>query len=136
LKPWSTILILISLLNTPLFAQDYPQKEVDLEVLADEIFGFQDLDLNYQELYENMALLLANKINLNTASADELRFLNLLTEKQVQSLLEYRTSAGTLLSVYELQSVPGFDLNTINKIISFVKVEMLESGSLLKRILL
>jgi len=134
LKPWSTILILISLLNTPLFAQDYPQKEVDLEVLADEIFGFQDLDLNYQELYENMALLLANKINLNTASAEELRFLNLLTEKQVQSLLEYRTSAGTLLSVYELQSVPGFDLNTINKIISFVKVENAEGGSLLKRI--
>lgn len=129
-----TIVTLISLINVPLLAQDYPQKEVDLEVLADEIFGFQDLDLNYQELHENMALLLANKINLNTASAEELRFLNLLTEQQVQSLLEYRTVNDALLSVYELQAVPGFDLTTINKIISFVKVENVEHGTLLKRI--
>lgn len=129
-----TILSVLILINVSLFAQDYPQKDVDLEVLADEIFGFQDLDLNYQELYENMALLLANKINLNTASAEELRFLNLLTEQQVQSLLEYRAETGSLLSVYELQAVPGFDIITINKIISFVKVDDGVSGTLLKRI--
>src|SRR5690606_4780230 len=105
------------------------------EVLADEIFGFQDLDLNYEELYENMALLLANKINLNTATAEALRFLNLLTEQQVQSLLEYRSETGALLSVYELQAVPEFDAATIQKIISFVKVDDSGSGTLLKRIL-
>lgn len=130
----ATILFLLTLLHVSLSAQDYPQKEVNLEILADEIFGFQDLDLNYQELYENMALLLANKINLNTANAEELRFLNLLTEQQVQSLLEYRTEIGSLLSVYELQVVPGFDLITINKVISFVKVGDTEGGTLLKRI--
>ncbi len=135
MKQFIPILILFSLMNVSLFAQDYPQKDADLEVLADEIFGFQDLDLNYQELYENMALLLANKINLNTAGAEELRFLNLLTEQQVQSLLEYRTENGALLSVYELQAVPNFDLNTINRIISFVKVEDGQRGKLLKRIL-
>jgi hypothetical protein len=135
MNPCIAILSLLTLVNVPLLAQDYPKKDVDLEVLADEIFGFQDLDLNYQELYENMALLLANKINLNTASAEELRFLNLLTEQQVQSLLEYRAENGKLLSVYELQAVPGFDPPTINKIVSFVKVEDAESGTLLKRIL-
>lgn len=131
---WITILTFTVLTHT-LLAQDYPQKDVDLEVLADEIFGFQDLDLNYQELYENMAQLLANKINLNTANAEELRFLNLLTEQQVQSLLEYRTENGALLSVYELQSVPGFDATAINKIIQFVKVEDTEGGNLMHRIL-
>jgi hypothetical protein len=135
MKQFATILILLNLISVPLLSQDYPQKDVNLEILADEIFGFQDLDLNYQELYENMALLLANKINLNTASADELRFLNLLTEQQVQSLLEYRKENGSLLSVYELQAVPGFDLATINKIISFIKVDNAQSGTLLKRIL-
>lgn len=134
MKQWITILILL-VFNQILRGQDYPQKDVDLEVLADEIFGFQDLDLNYQELYENMVQLLANKINLNTANAEELRFLNLLTEQQVQSLLEYRTENGALISVYELQSVPGFDATTINKIIQFVKVEDAESGKLLRRII-
>lgn len=116
-------------------AQTYPQKDVNLELLADEIFGFQDLDLNYQELYENMAQLLANKISLNTATADELRFLNLLTEQQIQSLLHYRTESGLLISVYELQAVPDFDLNTIYKIISFVKVDDGAGGNLLNRII-
>lgn len=135
MKQALTILTILFVTNDLLIAQDYPQKEVDLEVLADDIFGFQDLDLNYQELYENMALLLANKINLNTASAEELRFLNLLTEQQVQSLLEYRAEAGALLSVYELQAVPGFDLTTIYKIISFIKVTDSQNGKLLNRIL-
>lgn len=131
----NVVTILLLLVTEVCYAQEYPQKNVDLEVLADEIFGFQDLDLNYQELYENMALLLANRINLNTASAEELRFLNLLSEQQVQSLIEYRNDVGSLFSVYELQAVPSFDLSTINKIISFVKVDDAQTGTLLKRIL-
>jgi Helix-hairpin-helix motif len=127
-------LLVLNFYSIPLLAQDYPQKDVDLEVLADEIFGFQDLDLNYQELYENMAQLLANKINLNTASSEELRFLNLLSEQQVQNLIAYRKENGQLLSVYELQSIPEFDSLTINKIISFVKVDDNQGGSLFKRI--
>lgn len=118
-----------------LMGQTYPQKDIDLEVLADEIFGLQDLDLNYQELYENMVQLLANKININTATAEELRFLNLLTEQQIQSLLQYRTENGMLISVYELQAVPGFDLATIYKIISFIKADGEVNGNLLKRVL-
>jgi Helix-hairpin-helix motif len=129
------ILFVLNSITPSLFAQEYPQKDVDLEVLADEIFGFQDLDLNYQELYENMAQLLANKINLNSASAEELRFLNLLSEQQVQSLIAYRSETGQLLSVYELQAVPGFDSTTINKIVSFVNVDDQEGGTLFKRII-
>src|SRR5688572_3963823 len=84
-------------------AQEYQKKEVDLEILADQLFGFQDLDLNYEELYESIALLLSNQINLNKASSDELRFLNILSESQVQNLIHYRNENGALLSVYELQ---------------------------------
>lgn len=116
-------------------AQDYAKKEVDLEILADQLFGFQDLDLNYEELYENIALLLSNQINLNKANSEELRFLNILSESQVQSLILYRKDNGDLLSVYELQSVPGFDLDVIDRIIPFVKIQdSTPVGSLWKRI--
>jgi len=127
---------LLSLLTAlTVTAQEYPKKEVDLEILADQLFGFQDLDLNYQELYENIALLLSNRINLNKANAEELRFLNLLSEYQVQNLLQYRQENGALLSVYELQAVPGFDLPIITKIIPFVIVDdATAEGSLWKRI--
>ena len=121
---------------TILSAQEYPKKEVDLEILADQLFGFQDLDLNYQDLYENMAQLLSNQINVNKATADELRFLNLLSESQIQNLLKYRQENGDLISVYELQSVPEFDLTTINKIIPFITTASTTSeGNLLNRIL-
>ncbi|HMV08590.1 MAG TPA: helix-hairpin-helix domain-containing protein [Cyclobacteriaceae bacterium] len=136
MRTWVVFLVLLgNAISTKLFAQDYPQRDVNLEILADEIFGFQDLDLNYQKLYETMAQLLANKINLNTASAEELRFLNLLTEQQVQNLITYREENGKLLSVYELQAVPGFDAATIRKIISFVRVDGSDTGNLLKRVI-
>ena len=119
----ATIGLLLSHAALIAVAQEYPKKDVDLEILADQLFGFQDLDLNYQELYENIALLLSNRIDLNKATAEELRFLNLLSEQQIQTLVQYRQDNGNLLSVYELQAVPGFDLTLINKIIPFVLSE-------------
>ncbi len=109
-------------------AQEYPRKEVDLERLADELFAYQDLDLNYEELYENLALLLSNPVNLNTANAEQLRFLNLLTEAQVQQLLAYRTENGPLISIYELQAVPGFDLPLIERVVAFFTVTDPDTG--------
>lgn len=129
---------IVMILLTTAHAQEYPRKEIDLERLADELFAFQDLDLNYEDLYENLALLLANPLNLNKATAEELRFLNLLTEEQVQSLIRYRTENGNLLSVYELQAVPGFDLQTINRIVHFFTVDDLSqrlSGSIFRRVI-
>ncbi|MBX2945986.1 MAG: helix-hairpin-helix domain-containing protein [Cyclobacteriaceae bacterium] len=103
-------------------AQEYPRKDVNLERLVDELFGFQDQDLNYEDLYENLALLLANPLNLNKATAEELRFVNILSEEQLQNLLSYRNENGPFLSVYELQAIPGIDLPTIYRIIPFVAV--------------
>lgn len=132
----ATIALLLSHAALLVTAQEYPKKDVDLEILADQLFGFQDLDLNYQELYENIALLLSNRIDLNKATAEELRFLNLLSEQQIQTLVQYRQDNGNLLSVYELQAVPGFDLILISKIIPFVTVDPITSqGSLWNPIL-
>lgn len=104
-------------------AQEYPRKEVDLERLADELFGFQDLDLNYEDLYENLALLLANPLNINRASEEEIRFVSILTEEQLQNLLNYRQECGPLISIYELQAVPGFDLETVYRMVPFFIVD-------------
>lgn len=114
--------VILMLTGSIASAQDYPRKEVDLERLADELFGFQDPDLNYEELYENLALLLSSPVNLNIANAEQMRFLNLLSEAQVQNLLAYRNENGPLLSIYELQAVPGFDVPDIQRIAPFFTV--------------
>ena len=102
--------------------QDFPRKDINLEKLVDEIFPIQDGDLNYQELYENLAQLLSNPLDLNTLSREQLRAILVLTEIEVNSFLQYRQENGPILSVYELQSIPGWSRNTFDHIIPFVTV--------------
>ncbi len=104
------------------FSQDYPQRELDLSQLSDEIFPLQDDDINYEELQETIAQILLHPIDINRATEEELRFLSILTGEQIQNLLKYRTENGLLISVYELQTIPGFDLATIYKLVPFILV--------------
>ncbi len=130
-------LCILIFLSIPIQAQDYPRTDYNLEKLADEIFPIQDLDLNYEELYENLAQLLTNPVDLNQASAEELRSLFVLREAQVENLIRYRQEQGRLLSIYELQAVPGFDMDAINRLIPFTIVRDPSSSfdkNLLRRI--
>src|SRR5436190_24012668 len=119
-----SIRILLVFVMFPFLAcgQDYPRKDINLEKLADEIFPLQELDLNYEDFYENLAQLLSNPIDLNRASREELRSLFVLSEQHINALLQYRDDNGKLLSVYELQSVPGWDRAVLNLAIPFVTV--------------
>jgi len=104
-------------------AQDFPRTDIDPSRIADELYGFQDQDLNYEELYENLLQLLSRPLDLNKVSSEELRFLKILKEEQITSFLDYREKNGKLLSIYELQAVPLFDIETILKIAPLVKVK-------------
>lgn len=118
-------IFILSLLSLCQFAhsQNHPQGAGDVERLADEIFPVQDLDLDYSVLYENLAQLLANPINLNTATEEQLRSTFILNEKQLGSLMKYRSEQGRFLSVHELQAIPDFDLGTVRKLLPFITVQ-------------
>lgn len=105
-----------------LCAQEFPKEQIDISEIADELYGLPDADLNYEELYENLVQLFAVPLNLNTASVEEIRFIKILSESQIDKLIQYRTENGPLLSVYELQSVPDFDLAAIYRMVPFVTV--------------
>jgi hypothetical protein len=61
-------------------------------------------------------------LNLNTASAEELQTFKLLTPLQIQNLLQYRKLFQNLISIYELQAVPLWDLATIRKLLPYVTI--------------
>ncbi len=105
-----------------ILSQDFPNKEIDVDRITDELYGFQDSDMNYEDLYENVLQLFSNPVNLNKAGEEDLRFLNLLSLAQIKNLIDYRKENKNLLSVYELQAIPGYDLPTIKKLLPFVKV--------------
>jgi hypothetical protein len=79
-------------------------------------------ELDYSELLEDLEFLSRNPINLNAASADELRRLFFLNDIQINHLLNHISMFGNLISLYELQSVEGFDLETILAIQPYVTV--------------
>jgi hypothetical protein len=84
---------------------DNEQTEPDIEPLAEELEYLQD-----------------NPINLNTAAASDLEKIWFLTDFQVQSLLDYRKSMGHIRSVYELQYVYGYSLQTVEQMKPFIVI--------------
>lgn len=63
-----------------------------------------------------------DRISLNTADEKVLQSLGLLTPLQIRNFLLYRQLLGRLLSIYELQAIPGFDMAVIRSILPYVKV--------------
>jgi Helix-hairpin-helix motif len=63
-----------------------------------------------------------NPVNINNVDETFLRELRFLTPMQVHNFLAYRSVLGSLISLYELQSIPGWDLATIQKIRPYITV--------------
>lgn len=107
-------------LNSYGFAQQPPQEEIDLESFMERLFPVQDEDLDYEAIYEVLLQLYLNPIDINRANAELLAASYLLDPRQISNLIAYRTKFGSLISLYELQAVPGFDLITIEQILPFL----------------
>jgi DNA uptake protein ComE-like DNA-binding protein len=92
--------------------------EQQLENLTEQQEGETEDDSYQQALIE----LQKKTINLNTAGENELRELRMLSDLQIQSLLTYRRLLGSLISIYELQAVPLWNVETIQKVLPYIRV--------------
>lgn len=131
--------LLILHLNLPQsFAQRPKRKEVDLENFIQDLFKVQDQDLPYEDLYETLFQYYRSPLNLNKATKEEIRSLYILSELQINSFYNHKKKFGPLLSIYELQAIPNFDISTINKLLPFVDIgtddKLRDTRSLFKRI--
>ncbi|AQG81788.1 ComEA family DNA-binding protein [Spirosoma montaniterrae] len=98
------------------------QREADLSRFLQDLFPVQTEGIDYQAVFDVLTQLYASPLDLNTATRDELETTYILSERQLTNLLAYRAELGNLLSIYELQAVPDFDLNTIRRLRPFVTV--------------
>ncbi|HEY0740824.1 MAG TPA: helix-hairpin-helix domain-containing protein [Chryseosolibacter sp.] len=117
---WRVAILIFLVL--PVYPQD---KQADFNRVADELITLEndDDETDLESRYENLTLLLSNPVNLNKLSADDLRQFYFLSEYQIQQFIKYRREQGELLSVYELQSIPGFDPNAIATLAPLVRIE-------------
>ena len=91
-----------------------------LEELTEFLAENSEEELNIEELTEIWEYFLENPININGNCEKELRQLKLLTEFQVQELLNYTSRNHPVLSIYELASIDGFDRALLQKLASFL----------------
>ena len=112
------VLVLVFPLSSA-FAQEKTYDEA-LETLLEDLFNPQDDDTDYEAQYELLAQWYAQPINLNEATADDLRQFYVLSDRQISNLLRQRELYGDFLTVNELSYVPAWDQATILRILPFV----------------
>lgn len=93
--------------------------EQRIELIAEAI---GDESLDFTNLFEALSNYYDHPINLNKATREELQELMLLTEIQITNLFDHLEKNKKLISIYELQAIKGWDLETIRNILPFVFV--------------
>lgn len=82
-----------------------------------------------EEEAQILAALQENPLNINEADFSELNRIPFLTNIQIRNLLDYRNKYGYLISIYELQTVPGFDTQTIRNIAPFISFDTINPNN-------
>lgn len=107
--------------------EDALEKEKDTETGVEDIVQAyvesraEEGDFDFNTLIDRYEYFRSHKINLN--QLDELDDFILLRPFQIASLKEYIQQYGKLISYYELQVVPGFDVQTIKGILPLISLD-------------
>ncbi|AXY77841.1 helix-hairpin-helix domain-containing protein [Paraflavitalea soli] len=99
------------------FAQEPPPvQEQQLENQA-ETTEMENEDDSYWQQLESLR---RHPLDLNAATQADLEALPLLNALQIANFLRYRSLLGRLVSIHELQAIPGWDVHTIRQLLPLV----------------
>jgi hypothetical protein len=112
-------LIIMIFISVHVFAQESPVVEQQIENLTETEESETEDDSYIQSLQHYVK----NKLNLNYANETELKEFSFLTPLHIASFLNYRKLFGHLISLYELQAVPLWSIDVIQRILPFVTIE-------------
>ena len=118
------LLILTLLLLTLLCSSQSPlprNLEQQLENMTEDN---NDIEPDDDAFLQRLEQFIHNPVNLNTAGAEEMQDLLVLTPLQIIELIQYRKLMGPFINVYELQAVPLWDPFTIRKIRPYITVSI------------
>ncbi|RYG05553.1 MAG: helix-hairpin-helix domain-containing protein [Chitinophagaceae bacterium] len=118
------IFFILVLTQSNLYAQNEEmqvslQEEIQLEAQVSESENSVDDDSYILQLGEFKK----HKISVNTANEETLRELRILNDLQIRQLLIYRSLFGAFISLYELQAVPGLDVETLRRIKPYISLK-------------
>jgi hypothetical protein len=110
---------LLLCLPKAVMAQEDPIIKDLIEQLAPELE--EDYDLS--ELLENLNTFRKNPIDLNRTDVAQLKTLFFLSPLQISNFFSYLKDNGRINNLLELQTIDGFDLLTLERLLPFVKID-------------
>jgi hypothetical protein len=118
-----------------LFSQDNnivneKQQQEIIEYLA----SVGDEDVDYTQLFENLERYLNQPLDINNATKAELQTLGLLSDYQVQVLIDYRTEHGGFISLNELQYLYGYTVELLDVISPYITIQSVKENLSVQRI--
>src|SRR5258706_7564985 len=78
---------------------------------------------DFTVLFDQLNYYKEHPLNLNDATHAELEELSLLNDLQISALLNHISRNGKLIALEELQTIDGFDRETINRILPYVTLD-------------
>lgn len=118
--------LLISFLTNALFAQEIPPEPVVPPVVEQQLENLtetnEDAETEDDSYLQELAHFIEAPINLNYADEGQLQELKLVSPIQISNFLSYRNLLGNFISIYELQAIPGWNLELLKKIRPYVTV--------------
>lgn len=115
------LVVLFGVFSLGLFGQeknDIIQQRI--EFISEQVES-EGLDLT--DVIEQLNFSYDNPINLNSAKMEDLQELGLLTDIQISDLLLHRRLFGKFISIYEIQGLQYWDMNTIRLVLPFIRVD-------------
>lgn len=125
------LLALFALLLIGFAAKAQTQEDQLIKDLIESIAENLPEDYDLSELQDRLTYYRKHPINLNNTNAEELKTLVFLSPLQISNLFEHIRKNGKLIDLLELQSIPEFDIQTIQRLLPFAT---LEQSSLVDRI--
>jgi len=105
------------------FSQEEEKNQViqqRVEFISEQL---EDEQIDLTDVTEVLIFRLDHPLNLNSAKWEDLQELYLLSDLQINDLISHRNTYGKYISIYELQSLKYWDMNTINMVLPFIKVD-------------
>jgi hypothetical protein len=123
----SILFSILFFLSATSFAQDTVPRvkpdDSDIQQLLENVAeNSNNENADYTTLLDAMNYYQEHPINLNNTTRQELEQLVFLNDLQINALINHIDKYGKLITIYELQGINGFDLQTIRKILPYVRV--------------
>ena len=114
------VVLLFSFFSLDVFAQQKSQSAI--EDLIQTVVENAGSDFDFTDLFQKLEYWQRHPLDLQTASREDLKQIPLLSEIQITQFIAHRARYGNFLSIYELQSIDGWDLKTAQLLSPFCTV--------------